>query len=115
MQKNVMLFLIKKRLLGFKCIIIVDLFSLPSLPMTPRPYKFPSPLGEGFLPCKRPSAERGVRPWGRGGSVFFPFTVFLYPSVSFINITAPTPIPLHRARGDFKGRANIACVSFGTL
>ncbi len=29
--------------------------------MTPRPLKFPSPLGEGFLPCKRPSAERGVR------------------------------------------------------
>ena len=41
--------------------------------MTPRPLKFPSPFGEGFLPCKRPSAERGVRLWGRGGvSVFTP-------------------------------------------
>ena len=28
----------------------------------PSPSESPSPFGEGFLPCKRPKAERGVRP-----------------------------------------------------
>ena len=33
--------------------------------------KFPSPFGEGFLPCKRPKAERGVRLGAGGGSALF--------------------------------------------
>ena len=73
--------------------------------MTPRPLKFPSPIGEGFLPCKRPSAERGVRPWGRGGvSVFLPTQHLLCSPVSCLNITDPTPIPSPTGAGSHCGR-----------
>ena len=49
--------------------------------MSPRPFKFPSPLGEGI----------GVRLWGRDG-----VSVFLSPHTPYIiypNVTDPTPNP----------------------
>ncbi len=68
--------------------------------MTPRPCKFPSPLGEGL----------GVRLGGRGGdSVFNPRTTSF---IFFLNVTDPTPFPSPAGAGKHRIRNLLNAIPF---